>query len=127
LPSARSPVDHAPGRAARRGVEAGRRLVEEDQLRVADQAERDVEPAPLPTGQLLAERVRLLLEPDERDRLVDLARRRVVAGVQLQALADGQTGFGLGLLQDGAHPVAPGATCVRRVDAEHAHLALVAS
>ena len=31
-------------RAPRGGVEPGRRLVEEDQLRVADQREREVEP-----------------------------------------------------------------------------------
>ncbi len=36
--------DHAPRLAARRRVEAGRRLVEEEQVRVADQRHADVEP-----------------------------------------------------------------------------------
>ena len=78
------PVDHVPGGAARRRVEARRRLVEEDQLRVADQRERDVEPPPLPARELRRERVGLLVEPDERDRLVDVARLEVVAGVELR-------------------------------------------
>ena len=45
--------DHVPGRTAGGWVEAGGGLVEEDQLGVADQGERDVESAPLPTGELL--------------------------------------------------------------------------
>ena len=68
-------LDHVPGGAPGRRVEAGRRLVEEDELRVADQGEGHVEPSALPARELLAERVRLLLQPDERDRLLDVARR----------------------------------------------------
>ena len=124
MPSARSPSITLPGRAARRRVEAGRRLVEEDELRVADQRERDVEPAPLAARELRRERVRLLVEPDERDRLVDVARFAVVAGVELEALAHGQPRLGARLLQDGADAVAPGGVAVRRVDAEHADLAV---
>ena len=43
--------DHLPGLAPRRGVEAGRRLVEEEQLGVADQRQADVEPALLAAGE----------------------------------------------------------------------------
>ena len=48
------------------------------------------------------------LRPTERDGVVDVARRLVVAGVELQALADRQAGLGLGLLQHDADPVPPG-------------------
>ena len=43
--------DHVPGLAAGRGVEPGRRLVEEEQLGVADQGHPDVEPAQLAAGE----------------------------------------------------------------------------
>src|SRR5581483_4711828 len=52
--------DHVPRRAARGRVETGRRLVEEDELRVADQGERDVEPPPLAAREPGRLRVRLL-------------------------------------------------------------------
>ena len=44
-------ADRAPRRAARRRVEAGRRLVEEDQLGVADERQREVQPALLAARQ----------------------------------------------------------------------------
>ena len=59
MPSCAQAGDHLPGGAARRGVEAGRGLVEEDELGVADQRERHIEPAPLAAGQPGAERVGL--------------------------------------------------------------------
>ena len=43
--------DHLPGLAPRRGVEAGGRLVEEEQLGVADQGHADVEAALLAAGE----------------------------------------------------------------------------
>ena len=49
--------DQRPELAARLGVEAGRRLVEEQQRRPADDAQRDVEPAPLAAGERLAARL----------------------------------------------------------------------
>ena len=71
--------DHVPRVAARLGVEAGRRLVEEQEVGVADDAERDVDPALLPARELADPGVALRVEPDERDRVVDVARLRVVA------------------------------------------------
>ena len=56
------------------GVEARGRLVEEDELRVPDERETEVEAAPLPAGEASHERVALLLEPDELDDLVRSAR-----------------------------------------------------
>ena len=71
-------------RAATRGrVEAGRRLVEEDQLGIADEREREIEPTLLTARQRLHARAGLLGEPDEVEQLVDRTRRRVrAAGVQ---------------------------------------------
>ena len=74
--------DHAPCLAAGRRVEAGGRLVEEEQLGVADQRDRDVEAALLAAGELAGALVRLLAEADVLDRLVDRPRRAVVPGVE---------------------------------------------
>ena len=87
--------DHLPGAASGGGVEAGRWLVEEDQLRVADQRQRDIQPPALAAGQRGGALVGLSGQVDQRERLLDVARGRVVAGVQLQALAHGQAGLGL--------------------------------
>ena len=68
-------ADHLPRGAARRRVEAGRRLVEEDEIGIADERDAEVEPALLAAGERLHARVALLGEPDELDHLVDVARR----------------------------------------------------
>ena len=57
--------DHLPGLAARRGVEAGRRLVEEEQLGVADQGDADVEAPLLAAGELGGAVVGLSAEADQ--------------------------------------------------------------
>jgi hypothetical protein len=80
----------------------------------------------LAARELLAERVRLLLQADERDRLRDLPRLCVVAGVKLKTLTDGQARLRLRLLQHRADPVPPGGVAVGRIDAEDADLALAA-
>src|SRR5207253_8066321 len=58
-------ADRLPGAPPRSGVEAGGRLVEENQLRVADQRQAEVEPPPLPAREPARARVALLLEPDQ--------------------------------------------------------------
>src|SRR5207302_3949540 len=63
-----------------------------------------------------------LLEPDERDRLVDVARLEVVAGVELEALAHREPGLRVRFLQHRADAVSPRGVTVSRVDAEHADL-----
>ncbi len=101
------PGDDLPGGPAGRRIETGGRLVQEDDLGVADQGQGDIEAPALAAGQLRGERVRLLGQADQGDGVVDVARRPVVAGIQLQALAHGQAGLGLGLLQHDADPVPP--------------------
>ena len=61
-------------------------------------------------------------EADQRERLVDVARRAVVAGVELEALAHGQARLGLGLLQHDPDPLAPRRWRAPRVGAEHLDL-----
>ena len=53
------------------GVEARGRLVEEDQLGVADQREREVEPPQLPAGELADPSAGALLQPRQRQDLLD--------------------------------------------------------
>ena len=74
MPSERSDADHLPGGASRGRVEARRRLVEEDEIGVADERDAEIEPPLLPAGERLHARVALLTEPDEVDHLVDVAR-----------------------------------------------------
>ena len=63
-------VDELPRAAAGGRVEPGGGLVEEQQLRCADDAERDVEPALLPARQRLHSGVGLVHEPDELEHVV---------------------------------------------------------
>ena len=57
LPSAAQAVDDVPGRAPRGRVEAGRGLVQEDQIGIADERETEVEPPPLPARERGRDRV----------------------------------------------------------------------
>jgi signal transduction histidine kinase len=67
--------------AARAGVEACGRLVQEQQLGIADHAQRQVQPALLAAGQDAHLLPCLSGQAGQVDDLVDVARRRVVAGV----------------------------------------------
>jgi hypothetical protein len=61
-------------------VEAGSRLVEEQQLRPADDADGDVETAALSTGERQDLLVRLLAEADHLDQLVHIVRTPAFGG-----------------------------------------------
>ena len=115
--------DHVPGSAASRRVEPGRRLVEEEQLRVADQRQGDVEAALLAAGEPRHASLGLLLEADQADRLGDVARGAVVAGEQLERLPDGELGSHPGLLEDDPDPLAPVGGRLLGIDSEHRRLA----
>src|SRR2546423_8719587 len=71
LAEAAEGAQRLPGLAARVRIEAGRRLVEEDQLRVADEGKAEVEAAALAAGEAPHELVALLAEADQLDHLVD--------------------------------------------------------
>src|SRR4051812_34451942 len=115
-------ADGLPGGAAGRGVEAGRRLVEEHQLGVADEREPEVEPPLLAARQGAGPRVLLALQPDEGDDLVDVARRGVHAGEVRQRLAHADVRVDAGLLQDDADALAQRPRPVARIEAQDGHL-----
>src|SRR2546423_787845 len=114
-----------PGLAARVRVEAGRRLVEEDQLGVADEREAEVEAAALPTRKAANYLVSLLAEADQLDDVVYRTRVRVVAGEQAQALGGCQRLVHRRGLEHDADLLAPAAAGKRGVDAEHLDAAAV--
>src|SRR5207248_8688363 len=118
--------DRLPGIASRAGVEPRRRLVEEDQLRVADQRQAEVESPLLPARERAHSRVSLLLEPDDLDHLGRHARGGVVPREDAEALAHGQVGVEGGRLQDDADALSPGSVRVLRIGAEYLDLAAVA-
>ena len=118
--------DRLPRSPASLGVEARRRLVEEDELRIADEREPEVEAAPLPAGEASHERVALLLEADELDDVADRARLRVVAGEEREILGDGEAVVEGRGLEDDADPLAPVEARGGRILAEHGHRPAVA-
>ena len=108
------------------GIEAGGRLVEEEELRVADERDAEVEPALLPARQGLHPRAGLLLEADELDHLVDIAGLRVVPGEHPVYLTHRQRRRHVRRLQDDPDPLAQRRAAMLGVDAEHRHVAAVA-
>jgi hypothetical protein len=107
------------------GVEARGGLVEEEDVRVADEAEGQVEPAALAAGQLGGAHVALGVELDELDHLVHRARPGVPAAVHLEQLADGQLLLDSARLEDHADALAQGRLAAGGVVAEEAHRARV--
>jgi hypothetical protein len=117
-------VEFAPGL----GVEPGRRLVEEQQLGPAHDADGHVQAAPLPAGQAADALAGLLGEPDGGDELVHVprprqARRRkgrVVRTEVREQLADLPFSVIPPGLQDHPDPCPPRLPAVRRIGTEHA-------
>src|SRR5688572_10717087 len=66
-------ADRVPGPSASLGVEPRRRLVEKDQLRVADEGQSEVEPPFLASRERVYALAPLPLEADDSDHLVDIA------------------------------------------------------
>ena len=64
-------ADRRPRLAPRGRVKAGRRLIEEDQLGIPHQRQRQVESPSLSAGQLLEPRVALVGQFDQLDHLID--------------------------------------------------------
>ena len=74
MPELAQGPDQRPELAPRLGVEAGRRLVEEQQRGPPDDAQRDVEPAALATGEAAPAGAGLVGEADQLEHLVGVAR-----------------------------------------------------
>src|SRR6185295_12558173 len=102
------------------------RLVEEEQLGIADQRHADVEPALLAAGEAASAGVGLALQADQLDHLVDRPRSAVVAGVEPERLAHGQVRVQPAVLQDDPDPLAPGAVATLGVLAEDGDLSTAA-
>src|SRR6202035_3805 len=119
--------DDIPGAAPRARVEAGRRLVEEKDPGVPDDAEGEIQPPLLPAGQRLDLALLLACEADERDHLADIARIRVVARVAGDRLAHGQVRLHRELLEHQPDLLAqlPSSAPVTGIEADDHDLALV--
>jgi hypothetical protein len=116
------PVDRVPGGPPRRRVEARGGLVEEEQLGVADDSQRNVGSPALATGERADAGVALVAEAGELDGLVDSQRRRVEAGEQGDGLAHGQVGVELGFLEHQADALPPTPGGLAGVDAQYVDL-----
>ena len=118
-------ADELPRVSSRGGIEPGCRLVEEDELGIADERDSEVEPALLAAGERLHPCVALVVEADEVDRLVHVARMLVVPGEDRVHLADGQARPELRRLEDDADPLLEAALSGAGIEAEHLDLAAV--
>ena len=117
--------DQVPELPPRRGVEPRGRLVQDQQLGAADQAEREVHPAALTAGQPAQPGARLRGQAHRPDQLARFPGSRVVAGQVPDHLAHGQLAEVAGVLGHDADPGPPAAARGRRVSAQHGHLARV--
>src|SRR5947207_3685403 len=95
-----------PCAAARLRIEAGRGLVEEHQLGVPDECEREVQPPQLAARELAAANVGLGAEAGELQHVIDIARVRVEARPVAQGLARGDVAVKAARLQHDADPLA---------------------
>ena len=126
-PAVGQALDEVPELPPRLGVEAGGRLVKEEQFRAADDAERHVHPAALPPGQLPQLGARLLGQPDGLDDLVGVPRVRIVGAEMADHLAHRKfRGVGVALQHD-ADPRPPFPAAFARVGAKDGDLAAVAA
>jgi hypothetical protein len=102
-------------------IEAGRRLVEEDQLGIADQRQSEIEAPALASRQGAQEGVGLLLQAGDRDDLVDVAWVRVHRREVRQRLARRDVAIHPGRLQDDPDPRAQRARALLGVVSEDGH------
>ncbi len=117
------PGDQRPELAPGGRIEAGGRLVEEEQVGIADQSDADVEAAQLSAGEATRARLGLGAETNVLDRLVDARGLAVIAGVELERLANGEFGSHPALLEHDSDPLMPLTVGLCGVLAEHADLA----
>ena len=100
-------------------------LVEEQQLRLPDDAEGDIEATTLTPGEAGDAVGRLVLQPDRGNDLVDLPRVVIEGGCAAQRFARSEQIQAGGGLQHDTDPVAPGPPGPLGIDAEDADLATV--
>ena len=83
-------LDDLPRLVPGRGIEPGGGLVQEQQVRVADQGDGDVQPPLLSAGQLQHPGVPLALQAHEIDHVAHRPRPRIVPGVHRDGLCHGE-------------------------------------
>src|SRR5262249_36232495 len=72
-------------------------------------------------------RPRLVVEADEIDHFFGRTRCRIIPGLTIEDLSDGQEFLEAALLQDDAHPLAEARPAALGIHAEHGHAARVAA
>jgi len=112
-------IDEIPGVVPGGRVETGGRFVEKEQLRCSDQAQCEIEAAPLPAGERLHARCALVVETYEVDEFVRVVPAWIQRGLQPDQLADRELLLEAGGLQDHADACAEGRSARRRVAAKH--------
>jgi acyl-CoA dehydrogenase len=117
--------DHFPRPPPRGRVEAGRGLVEEQEIRVAGEPDRNVEAPLLASRQAPDALVAFLLKPDKLDDLVERARARVVPPIAFDGLGDGQEGVHAGVLENDSDALAKGPLSGRGVAPENLDVSMV--
>ena len=100
LAQRRQVLDHLPGLMPGRRVESSRRFVQEQQVRVPGQGDRDVQPPLLAAGQLQYPAIALGRQAHEVDHLIHRARMRIKPRVHRDRLYHGQVTVHPGRLQD---------------------------
>ena len=109
------------------GVEAGGRLVEEEDIGCADDAEREIDSSLLPTRQTGDAFVELVGEFDHLDDLVDAPATGVRGAVEIEGLANGEFLVDTRLLQHNADAVAERSASLGGVDPEDGNPSAVAT
>src|SRR5439155_9374757 len=119
-PSLRSEAaQDVPELPARLRIEPGRRLVEKEQLRVADEGARVGQPLPLPAGELYNIRIRFLGQPDALHHRIRIVPSLVEAAEETERLADGELLGQPRLLEGDADPLPKLQVVLPPTPAEH--------
>jgi hypothetical protein len=126
LPSVRRLCTSSHERRRAEGVEPGGRLVEEEQLRVSSDPQRQVQAAALAAGEGLDRLVPLLGEPDEFQHLLRVAGMGVRSRVHPDGLQHPHGRAVAALLQNHADPLAELLLTCGGVESEHGDPAGVA-
>jgi hypothetical protein len=116
-------LDDRPGLSARRRVEPGGGLVEEQQLGPADDAQAEVDPSLLAAREATDARVGLRCEVDEVEHLAHRPRCGEEPAEHAQRLGDGELGIEAGRLHDEPDAGTPAPVASPRVDAQDGHSA----
>lgn len=116
-----------PAPPAGSGVESGGRLVEEENIGRADDAEREIDSSLLPTRKTGDAFVELVGKFDHLDDLVDAPATGIRRAVEIQGLANGEFLVDTGLLQHDADAVAERSTSLGGIDPEDGDPSAVAT